>query len=410
MSAASSLHLDAGRDFRGGQRQVLYLLEGLRERGHRVLLCSPRQSPLHERALATGIPCAPLTLRSGLDFASAVRLVRLVRSGNFDLVHAHDAHSHSIALAAQGIGRHPALSQHMVVTRRSVGQAAGRLDKLKYVQEGVSYIAISNTVRESLLRLGVAAQRIAVVPSGIMPRPAARHGADPWGLGDRGVRVIGTVGHLTREKNHALLLESFALLRRTHSNVHLLIAGDGPMRAALEHRAAGLGLTPHVTFAGHVEDPSTVYAALTVFALSSDVEGLCTALLDAMAAGIPVATTAAGGVLEIARHGESALVVPARDPAALAGALSRLLDRADLAQQVIDGGRRVAARHGVERMVDGTVAVYAALLRDDPIATANGDNHNAHRNAAAPPSAGAAAAAPAARRIAPQTPPNAGAR
>jgi len=363
----SSLHLDAGREFRGGQRQVLYLLEGLRARGYRVLLCSPRQSPLHERAAAAGIPCAPLTLRSGLDFASAVRLVRLVRDGEFDIVHAHDAHSHSIAMAAQGIGRLPALGQRLVVTRRSIGQAAGRLDKLKYAQPGITYVAISNAARDSLLRLGVQPGRIAVVPSGIAPRPAARRGDDPWGLSARGERVIGSVGHLTREKNHALLLDSFALVHRTHADTHLLVAGDGPLRAALERRAGSLGIADHVTFAGAVEDPGVVYAALSVFVLSSDSEGLCTSLLDAMAAGVPVATTAVGGVMEIARHGESALVVPPRDPAALAGAVTRLLEQADLSERVVEGGRRVAARYGVDRMVDGTLAVYAALVRDFPV-------------------------------------------
>ena len=147
--------MDAGRDFRGGQRQVLYLLQGLQRRGHRVLLCCPKHGPLRERAVEAGIPCHALTLRSGLDFASAVRLVRLVRDGDFDLVHAHDAHSHSIALAAQGIGRHRALADHLIVTRRSIGQTAGRLDRLKYTQPGVAYIAISNAVRDSLTRMGV---------------------------------------------------------------------------------------------------------------------------------------------------------------------------------------------------------------------------------------------------------------
>lgn len=367
MSPPASLHLDSGREFRGGQRQVLYLLQGLQKRGQRVLLCCPRQSPLHERAQAAGIPVQPLTLRSGLDFASSVRLVRLVRDGNFDLVHAHDAGSHSIALAAQGIGRHPALTERLIVTRRSVGQAAGRLDRLKYDRDGTMYIAISNAVRDSLLRLGVAANRILVVPSGIELRPpAARHAGDPWDLGARGVRVIGTVGHLTREKNHALLLDAFARVHQQIPDTHLLLAGDGPLRAALARRATSLGIAPQVTFAGQVEDVATVYAALSIFALSSDVEGLCTSLLDAMAAGVPCAVTAVGGVMEIARHGDSALVVPARDADALAGAIVRLLQQSDLTARVVEGGRRVAARYSIERMVDGNVAAYDRALGTAP--------------------------------------------
>lgn len=367
MSPTASLHLDSGREFRGGQRQVLYLLQGLQKRGHRVLLCCPRQSALHERAQAAGIPVQPLTLRSGLDFASSVRLVRLVREGGFDVVHAHDAGSHSIALAAQGIGRHPALTSRLVVTRRSVGQAAGRLDRLKYDRDGTLYLAISNAVRDSLLRLGVAPARILVVPSGIELRPpAARPGADAWELAARGLRVIGTVGHLTREKNHALLLDAFARAHKQVPDTHLLLAGEGPLRAALTRRAGSLGIAPHVTFAGQVDDVGAVYAALSVFVLSSDVEGLCTSLLDAMATGVACAVTAVGGVLEIARHGESALVVPPRDADALAGAIVRLLQQSDLAARVVEGGRRVAERYSIDRMVDGTATAYERVLATTP--------------------------------------------
>jgi len=367
VSTPASLHLDSGREFRGGQRQVLYLLQGLQKRGQRVLLCCPRQSVLHERAQAAGIPVQPLTLRSGLDFASSVRLVRLVREGGFDLVHAHDAGSHSIALAAQGIGRHPALTDRLVVTRRSVGQAAGRLDRLKYDRDGTLYLAISNAVRDSLLRLGVAPARILVVPSGIELRPpAARRADDPWELAARGLRVVGSVGHLTREKNHALLLDAFARAHKQLPDTHLVLAGEGPLRAALTRRAASLGVAPHVTFAGQVDDVGAVYASMSVFALSSDVEGLCTSLLDAMAMGVPCAVTAVGGVLEIARHGESALVVPPRDADALAGAIVRLLQQPDLAARVVEGGRRVAERYSIDRMVDGTAAAYDRVLATAP--------------------------------------------
>ena len=127
----ASLHLDAGRDLRGGQRQVLYLLQGLIERGGRVLLCCPRSAPLFARATEATIPCRPLTLRSGFDFPSAVRLARLVAEHDFDLVHAHDAHSHSIARAAQGISRHPALLRNLFVSRRSIGTDHSALGRLK---------------------------------------------------------------------------------------------------------------------------------------------------------------------------------------------------------------------------------------------------------------------------------------
>ena len=99
----ASLHLDSGRDFRGSQRQLLDLLCGLRKRGQKVLLCCPRSGPLYAAAVRAGVPVHPLTLRSGHDFPSAVRLARVLASGEFDLVHAHDVPSFSVARAAQGL-------------------------------------------------------------------------------------------------------------------------------------------------------------------------------------------------------------------------------------------------------------------------------------------------------------------
>lgn len=364
MRPTASLHLDAGREFRGVQRQVLYLLEGLRSRGHRVLLCCPRVAPLYARAGKAGILCEPLTLRSGLDFPSAVRLARLVRDAGVDLVHAHDPQSHSIARAAQGIAHEHSLTANLFVTHHGVSADRGALGSPRFAGEGVHYIAISKRVRDSLVRLGVGAGRIAVVPSGVdVTTLAARHNntEDPWGLAARKLKVVGTVGHFTREKNIALLLQAFALLRKTVSGVHLLLAGDGPMRGALEKRARELGIASQVTFTGHLDDVAPAFAALRVFALSSDLERLCTSVLDAMSAGVPVATTAAAGVLNIARHGVSALVVPPRDASALADSMARLLHQPDLAARLVQGAREVVNRRSVDCMVEATLEAYHGL-------------------------------------------------
>jgi L-malate glycosyltransferase len=360
----SSLHLDSGREFRGGQRQVLYLLQGLSRRGHRVLLACPRDSALGERACAASIPVLPLTLRSGFDFPSAVRLARTVREQELDLVHAHDARSHAVARVAQGVCRTAALSDNLFVTRRSLGASTGRLDRLKYASPGTHYIAISTAVRDSLLRLGVRRESIVVVPSGIDVQrfaAVARLERDPWQLRQRGVWVVGTVGELSREKNHAMLLDALGRVRRQLPDAHLLLVGDGPKRSALEQRVRLLGLADAVTFAGRLDDVLPAYGAFDVFAFPSDTEGLGTALLDAMSAGVPVVATAAGGVLDIARHGESALVVPPRDPEAFAGALVRLRQQPDLASHLVRTAREVAARYDIDRMVDGTLAAYARL-------------------------------------------------
>jgi glycosyltransferase involved in cell wall biosynthesis len=358
----ASLHIDAGRAFRAPERRVLHLLGGLVERGHRVLLCAPRRAPLFLRAQESGIPCEPLTLRSGLDFPSAVRLARLVGNGPYDLVHAHDAQSHSIARAAQGISQEAALCENLFVTHHGVSDEHGSVEHMRYANDGVHHIAASKRVRDALVDRGVHAARIAIIPNAVdLEMLRAAGGNDPWGLRARGMRVIGTVGELTREKNPALLLQAFATLRKQMPNAHLLMVGSGPLRKSVRKRAAELGVDDAVTFAEGVEEPAAAYAALDVFALSSDFEGPCTGILDAMGAGKPVVTTATAGVLSLARHGTSALVVPPRDSDALAQAMALVLQQPDLASRLVEGARLVAEEHSVDHMIDATLAAYQQL-------------------------------------------------
>ncbi len=362
MRIESSLHIEAGRSFRAPERRVLHLLIGLASRGQRVLLCAPRRAPLFERAQQAGIACEPLTMRSGLDFPSAVRLARLVADGSYDLVHAHDAQSHSIARAAQGISKEPALLEKLFVTHHDISDEGGSTAHMLYANNGVHHIAASRRVRDGLVGHGVEAARIAIVPNAVDPAMLRNaDGADPWGLRDRGVRVIGTVGEMTRENNPVLLLQAFARLCKQMPNTHLLMVGSGPLRPSLRKRAAELGVADAVTFADNADEPAAALASFDVFAMSSDFEGPCSGILDAMGAGKPVVTTAAAAVLNVARHGASALVVPPRDADALAQAMALVLQQPELAARLVDGARLVAEEHSVDHMIDATLAAYQQL-------------------------------------------------
>ena len=358
----ASLHLNAGREFRATQRRVLYLLQGLAARGHRVLLCCPRTSALFRRAGAAGIPCAALTLRSSLDFPSIVRLARLVRDERFDLVHAHDSQSHHVARAARGMSGERALTANLFLTHHELADGGNAGARVHYDDPGVHYIASCKPVRDGLVQRGADAARIAVVPDGVdVPalRLATRPSTDPWGLRARGLRIVGTVLRSGKEKNLMPLLEAFAFLHRRLPDTHVLVAGKAS--PALERGCRDLGIGAAVTFTGVFDDAASVHAAAHVFAYLSDPEGTATTLLEAMAAGTPVVTTAVPSVLGIVRHGTSALVVPPRDNQALAQALELVLAQPELAARLVHGAATVAEQHSVERMVDATLGAYRSL-------------------------------------------------
>ncbi|MEB3323299.1 MAG: glycosyltransferase family 4 protein [Synechococcaceae cyanobacterium] len=363
-----SLHLDASRKFGDSERRVLSLLQGLVRRGHSVLLCGPRTSALHREARHHGIPCEPLTLRSGLDFPSVVRLARLVRSQAFDLVHAHDATSHRIAMAAQELSGDRALEENLFVTHRSFPDERGAGENPAYGTARVHHIVTSRPLRDALVQRGADPTHVAIVPDGVdlqSLRAASADGDDPWKLRERGRRVVGTTGRWTREREMDLLLQAFRLVHRRLPETHLLVAGERPPAVTLERRLRELGITDAVTWTGSLEDRSRLHGTLDVFIVPLDQTVAPTRLLEAMAAGTPVVTAALPTVMALVRHGTSALVVPPRDAQALAQSVTLVLEQPDLAARLVQGATAVAEQYSVDRMVDATLQAYRALGRPE---------------------------------------------
>lgn len=168
-----------------------------------------------------------------------------------------------------------------------------------------------------------------------------------------GEPLVGTVGLLKPQKRHDVLIEAARA-----AGVALAIAGDGPLREELERRAGA-----RVTLLGHRDDVPEVLADLDVFALSSDYEGMCLAVAEALAVGTPVVATPVGGVPQTVVDGETGLLVPTRDPAALAAAIKRLLDDPALADRLAAaGGERVRRLYALDTMVGATSELYESLL------------------------------------------------
>jgi glycosyltransferase involved in cell wall biosynthesis len=200
--------------------------------------------------------------------------------------------------------------------------------------------------------------RVRYLPNGIfLPRFAAGGPAAAW-PGDG--PVIGTVAALRPEKNLLRLLRAFALARRDRP-ARLVIVGDGPERVELEAAATALGVAGSVHFAGHMAATETAYRGFAVFALSSDTEQMPLSVLEAMAAGLPVAATDVGDVAAMLAD-ENRPFVTALDDAALAAALAALLDRPEAAKTIGAANRARAARDYDEAvMVRGYADLFSAV-------------------------------------------------
>jgi glycosyltransferase involved in cell wall biosynthesis len=361
-----TLHVDTELAWRGGQRQVFLLVEGLVRRGVSATLAVPAKSSLYDRALRAGITVEDLSARNDADPFAVMRLAGLLRRERFDILHCHTGRAHGIALLARRLVP-PSLRPKIIVSRRVAFASASQLTRWKFA--GVDrVIAVSEAVRRGLVAAGLDPGKIAVVRDGI----ALGEASPDLAQRDRvrrllhlapADRLILNVAHLGAEKGQSDLIAAAARIHAARPDARLAIVGEGKLRAKLERQAA-MASGGKILFAGFwpPERISSLLAAATVFVLPSRQEGLGSVLLEAMAAGVPVVAASTGGIPEIVRDGVTGLLFPPGDSAALADAVIRLLNDPMLAARLSAAGLEFARKAGsADRMVEETIGVYREL-------------------------------------------------
>ena len=321
------------------------------------------------------IPDLGREIRPLHDLQTLRRLVALMRRVRPHIVHTHTAKAGAVGRAAARLAGVPIVvhTYHGHVLRgyfppamsavyRAIERAlATRTDRL---------LAVTARVRDELVALGVgAASQYRIVPLGLDLAPLlvaeARRGEVRAELGLGAGPLIGIVARLVPIKAHEVFLAAAARVRQQVPSARFLIVGDGERRAALERQTAALGLSAAVHFLGWRADLDRLYADLDVVALTSRNEGSPVALIEAMAAGVPVVSTAVGGVADVVRHGESGLLAPMDDAVGIADHLLTLLAAPDVRRTMGQHGRAtVAATYGADRLVSDIEALYDELIRE----------------------------------------------
>jgi glycosyltransferase involved in cell wall biosynthesis len=351
------IHVDTAAGWRGGQNQVLLTAQGMAARGVATEVVCREGGELAARARAAGIAVAAAAFRGDLWPPGILALARRLRTAPGCALLAHDPHAVSAALVATRLVRRAPL----VAVRRVDFALRGPLSPAKY-RACERVIVVSRAIGSVMQAAGLPAERLRLVYEGVKdraPAPGGREALAELGV-PAGAPVVGNVAALTGHKDHATLLEAMALVRERMGEARLVIAGEGELRPALEARARALGLGERVVFAGFRRDLDCLLPAFSVFCLSSRLEGLGTSLLDAMAFGLPVVATAAGGIPEAVLDGVTGRLVPPRDPRALATALVEALSDPERRGAWGAAGRaRYLERFTTERMVEATLDVLA---------------------------------------------------
>jgi glycosyltransferase involved in cell wall biosynthesis len=300
-----------------------------------------------------GWPVTALGSPAGLRLGLLLRLAWLLRHWQADVIHTHDERALVYGAFAGQLANVPR-SCHTQHGRKTLS----RRQKLLIGAGSRSihcFVGVSEDIRRWAVAQGVRSRRVRTIQNGIDVGRFASSRPRPDGPG-----VL--VARLSPEKDVETLLRAVSLVVREDPGFRLEIAGDGPCMPSLQQTASVLGLNQSVRFLGQVRDVAAVLARSGLFVLSSLSEGISLTLLEAMASGLPVVGTRVGGNPEVVVDGETGLLVPASNPAALAVGLLRLRrDSGEATRMGRAGRRRVEERFDVRRMVAQYEQMYLGV-------------------------------------------------
>jgi glycosyltransferase involved in cell wall biosynthesis len=356
-----SLHLGGGESFLVG------LATNLPRDRWEVTVCATRrhEGPLTAELVDAGVRYEALGRTSRYDLLPFARLVSLLRRERFDVLHAHMFGSNLWGTIFGRLTRTPVVVAHEQ-TWSYEGQPLRRfLDGYVIGRGADAMVAVSTRDQERMIELeGVPARKTTYIPNAFIPRP----GNPPEGdlraeLGiDPGAPVVGTLAVLRPQKAIDVLIDAFAIVADRIPDAQLVIGGYGPMADTWHEHASRSGLGDRVHWLGMRRDQPVVLGGMDVAAMSSDFEGTPLFAFECMAARTPLVATDVGGLRDIFTSGESALLVPPRDPAAMADAIASLLQDPKRRGAMADAARARLAEFTVECAVERVEELYEELL------------------------------------------------
>jgi glycosyltransferase involved in cell wall biosynthesis len=358
----------------GTETQAVELARRLDPDRYQVTVgCLRKEGPLLSRLDGTRVRVVGFSMGKGIDSPSGIRgvlkLSAFLRRERIQVMHAHDLWSNLVGMVAAKLARVPVTITSQRDLSHDAWYGTYRRRVLRYFQSRSSIVLTNaKAIRDGLIEQdGLPPEKVCVIYNGVDIdgfRNVVRN--REWMFPDsEGKKLIVLVGNMNSDvKGHPVLIEAASEVTKSHPEAQFLLVGDGPMRGSFEVQVDAAGLKRNFSFLGRRSDVPQILGSCDVAVLPSLAEGMPNAVLEYLASGLPVIATALGGNLEVIQHGVTGLLVPPKDPQALAAELKRLLDDPQFAAQLAKAGREhVATRFSFERLVEEVDGLYMRLLK-----------------------------------------------
>ena len=345
----------------GAERLFVDLVNALPENEKFVILLSENEvMPNLEASLGPQIEVYKVTIRKRTFYRDVVRLARLLTKLKCDVLHSHTFWANFYGSVAARMAHVP------VIVTSEHGRNEWKRGWHKWIESRVisrfaqHRLCVSQDILERRRDVdGVPGDKLVLVPNGTRIPDIDGH-REP----DR--VVIGSVGRLVVAKDFPTLIRAVGLLRKQGVDCSLEIVGGGPEESSIREEVNRLGLKQHVKLAGFQDNVGARLRSWTLFAVSSINEGQPIALLEAMAHGLPCVVTSVGGIPDTLKNEKEGLIVPPRDPNALADALQRLIEDGDLRRRLGSSARdRVCKEFSIEALASRCCDIYRATLESE---------------------------------------------
>ena len=358
------LHTESSPGLGGQELRTLSEARWTAERGWRVLLAGQPDGRFVGQARAAGLEASGIRMRGAWDLGAVCALRRLISRERVSIVHTHSSVDGWVGgLAARAAGVPVVRTRHVSIRIRRRWNPVYRWLADRVITSG-------EAIRSLVIEAGVDPGRVTAIPAGVDLAEFTGGSDDGHAMRESlGLArpVIGSVAMFRGSKGHAHLLDAFATVHTRHPAARLLLVGDGIRRPWVEGLAKDRGLGEVVVFTGFRADVPLLLRAMDCFVLASTrTEGVPQSLLQAFAAGVPVVASAIGGIPEIVKDGETGILVPPEDAAALARAIELVLSDASGAAARARRARRLVE----ERFSHGASVSRLLALYDEVIAGA----------------------------------------